>query len=56
VDLKAGQVSGLVDARNALYGIQGIGFTIFQAVDVVRHPLVQSIVTAYDAHTRARRG
>jgi len=56
VDLKAGQVSGLVDARNALYGIQGIGFTIFQAVDVVRHPLVQSIVTAYDAHTRTRRG
>ena len=56
VDLKAGQVSGLVDARNALYGIQGIAFTIFQAVDVVRHPLVQSIVTAYDAHTRTRRG
>ncbi len=56
VDLKAGQVSGLVDARNALYGIQGIGFTIFKAVDVVRHPLVQSIVTAYDAHTRTRRG
>jgi phosphate starvation-inducible PhoH-like protein len=56
VDLKAGQVSGLIDARNALYGIRGIGFTIFQAVDVVRHPLVQSIVTAYDAHTRDRRG
>jgi phosphate starvation-inducible PhoH-like protein len=56
VDLKAGQVSGLVDARNALYGIRGIGFTIFQAVDVVRHPLVQAIVTAYDAHTRDRRG
>jgi phosphate starvation-inducible PhoH-like protein len=56
VDLKAGQISGLVDARNALHGIQGIGFTIFQAVDVVRHPLVQSIVSAYDAHTRTRRG
>jgi phosphate starvation-inducible PhoH-like protein len=56
VDLRAGQVSGLVDARNALYGIQGIAFTIFQAVDVVRHPLVQSIVTAYDEHTRTRRG
>ena len=56
VDLKAGAVSGLVDARNVLYGIQGIGFTIFQAVDVVRHPLVQSIVTAYEAHTRTRRG
>lgn len=56
VDLKAGQTSGLVDARNVLYGIRGIGFTIFQAVDVVRHPLVQSIVTAYDAHNRSRRG
>jgi phosphate starvation-inducible protein PhoH and related proteins len=56
VDLKSGQTSGLVDARNVLYGIRGIGFTIFQAVDVVRHPLVQSIVTAYDAHNRTRRG
>ncbi|MFO0463747.1 MAG: hypothetical protein ACK5YU_06030 [Burkholderiales bacterium] len=46
----------MVDARNALDGIQGLGFTIFQAGDVVRHPLVQSIVTAYDAHTRTRRG
>jgi phosphate starvation-inducible PhoH-like protein len=55
VDLKAGQVSGLVDARNVLYGIRGIGFTIFQAADVVRHPLVQAIVTAYDAHQRSRR-
>jgi phosphate starvation-inducible protein PhoH and related proteins len=55
VDLKSGQVSGLVDARNVLYGIRGIGFTIFQAADVVRHPLVQAIVTAYDAHTRGRR-
>jgi len=56
VDLKFGQLSGLVDARNVLHGVQGIGFTIFQAVDVVRHPLVQSIVTAYDEHTRGRRG
>jgi phosphate starvation-inducible protein PhoH and related proteins len=56
IDLKSAQTSGLIDARNVLYGIRGIGFTIFQAVDVVRHPLVQSIVTAYDAHTRVRRG
>ena len=56
VDLKVGQVSGLVDARNVLHGVPGIGFTIFQTVDVVRHPLVQSIVTAYDAHTRGRHG
>jgi len=54
VDLKSAQPSGLVDARNVLYGVGGIGFTIFQAVDVVRHPLVQSIVSAYDVHTRGR--
>ncbi|MBL8521498.1 MAG: PhoH family protein [Betaproteobacteria bacterium] len=52
VDLKHGQVSGLIDARNVLNGLRGIGFTIFQADDVVRHPLVQAIVTAYEAHHR----
>ena len=56
MDLKKGQVSGLVDARNVLHGVRGIAFTIFQATDVVRHPLVQSIVTAYEAHNRVRRG
>ncbi len=55
VDLKIGQLSGLVDARNVLYGIPGIGFTIFQAADVVRHPIVQAIVSAYDEHTKTRR-
>ena len=55
VDLKHGTLSGLIDARNVLNGIRGIGFTIFQAGDVVRHPLVQSIVTAYEAHTRSHR-
>jgi phosphate starvation-inducible PhoH-like protein len=55
VDLKHGQLSGLIDARNVLNGIRGIAFTIFQANDVVRHPLVQSIVTAYEAHYRTRR-
>ena len=54
VDLKHGTTSGLVDARNVLHGIRGIAFTIFQANDVVRHPLVQSIVTAYEAHRRIR--
>jgi phosphate starvation-inducible protein PhoH and related proteins len=54
VDLKSAQPSGLVDARNVLYGVSGIGFTIFQAVDVVRHPMVQSIVTAYESHERGR--
>ena len=55
VDLKHGTTSGLIDARNVLHGIRGIGFTIFQSNDVVRHPLVQSIVTAYEAHHRSPR-
>ena len=55
VDLKHGTTSGLIDARNVLNGIRGIAFTIFQANDVVRHPLVQSIVTAYEAHHRSVR-
>jgi phosphate starvation-inducible PhoH-like protein len=55
VDLKHGTMSGLIDARNVLNGIRGIAFTIFQAGDVVRHPLVQAIVTAYEAHHRSVR-
>ena len=54
VDLKHGITSGLIDARNVLHGIRGIAFTIFQANDVVRHPLVQSIVTAYEANRKIR--
>jgi phosphate starvation-inducible protein PhoH and related proteins len=55
VDLRHGTQSGLIDARNVLNGVRGIGFTIFQAADVVRHPIVQSIVTAYEAHHRPTR-
>ena len=49
VDLPRGQLSGLRQATDVLKGIDGISFTIFNARDVVRHPLVQKIVTAYDA-------
>jgi phosphate starvation-inducible protein PhoH and related proteins len=48
IDLGHGKMSGLVDARNVLTEVRGIGFTVFQAEDVVRHPLVQEIVNAYD--------
>ncbi len=48
IDLARGQTSGLVDARNVLAEVRGIGFTIFQSEDVVRHPLVQAIVDAYE--------
>jgi phosphate starvation-inducible protein PhoH and related proteins len=53
IDLPAGVASGLVDAQQVLAGTPGIGFTLFNAADVVRHPLVARIVEAYDAD-RAR--
>ena len=49
VDLPPGVPSGLVDARQVLGGVAGIGFTEFTAADVVRHPLVARIVEAYEA-------
>ncbi len=49
VDLPRGQNSGLIHAAGVLGKVQGIGFTRFEAKDVVRHPLVQRIVEAYDA-------
>jgi phosphate starvation-inducible protein PhoH and related proteins len=50
VDLAKGQMSGLSDARNVLRGVRGIAITEFQSEDVVRHPLVQAIVDAYERH------
>lgn len=48
IDLPRHQVSGLRQIVPVLKDIDGISFTFFQAVDVVRHPLVQRIVEAYD--------
>jgi phosphate starvation-inducible PhoH-like protein len=48
VDLPMGQRSGLAEARELLQGIEGIAFCTFTEVDVVRHPLVQRIIVAYD--------
>ncbi|WP_148863451.1 PhoH family protein [Marinobacter fonticola] len=50
VDLPRGHHSGLVHAADVLRQVTGIGFTRFEARDVVRHPLVQRIVEAYDDH------
>ena len=50
IDLPRGAQSGLTHAGNILDGVDGIGFTYFANKDVVRHPLVQRIVQAYDAH------
>jgi phosphate starvation-inducible PhoH-like protein len=48
VDLPQGQRSGLAEARKLLSDIEGIAFCQFTEVDVVRHPLVQRIIVAYD--------
>jgi len=47
-DLPSGTVSGLVEAMRVLEGVEGIGFMQFTKSDVVRHPLVQSIIHAYE--------
>jgi phosphate starvation-inducible protein PhoH and related proteins len=48
VDLPAGKVSGLREAQHILRGIPGIRFITFTERDVVRHPLVQEIIAAYE--------
>ena len=48
IDLPRHQVSGLRQIVEVLKDIDGISFTFFQAADVVRHPLVQRIVEAYE--------
>ncbi len=45
--------SGLRDAIDVLKDVEGISFTFFTARDVVRHPLVQRIVRAYESHAEA---
>ena len=50
VDLPANQKSGLVQARTLLQGIKGIGLCSFTKADVVRHPLVQKIIHAYETN------
>lgn len=49
VDLPAGQLSGLRHAASILEGVSGVSMTHFRGEDVVRHPLVQRIVAAYEA-------
>jgi phosphate starvation-inducible PhoH-like protein len=48
IDLARGQKSGLVEAARILAGVRGIAFRHFTSADVVRHPLVQKIIDAYD--------
>ena len=53
IDLPNDRISGLVQARDVLKNVEGVNFVRFTDVDVVRHPIVQAIVRAYDAHTPA---
>ncbi len=52
VDLPSGKNSGLKEVLSILEGVKGIGHVHFEKSDVVRHPLVQKIVAAYEAHER----
>jgi phosphate starvation-inducible PhoH-like protein len=49
VDLPSAKQSGLRTVIHILRGVRGIAFTLFTSRDVVRHPLVQRIVQAYEA-------
>jgi phosphate starvation-inducible protein PhoH and related proteins len=51
-DLPAGRTSGLREALRLLSSVEGVAFTHFDAGDIVRHPLVQRIVLAYEAGER----
>jgi phosphate starvation-inducible PhoH-like protein len=48
IDLAKGQLSGLIEIQKILTNIKGIEFTQFKSDDVVRHPLVQKIINAYE--------
>lgn len=48
IDLPRGQQSGLRHSIGVLDGVEGISFTTFRSTDIVRHPIVQRIVDAYE--------
>jgi phosphate starvation-inducible PhoH-like protein len=48
IDLARGQKSGMVAVQRILADVRGIAFSAFKSDDVVRHPLVQRIVDAYE--------
>ena len=50
VDLPSGRMSGLLEVQRVLRGVEGIAFCQFSEVDVVRHPLVQEVVKAYEGY------
>jgi phosphate starvation-inducible PhoH-like protein len=55
VDLPTGRGSGLIEVQKVLRGVEGVSFCLFSEVDVVRHPLVQEVVRAYESYDAERR-
>ena len=53
IDLQKHQKSGLIEAQKVLKDIKGIAMTHFLSADVVRHPLVQKIVNAYEDYEKS---
>ena len=53
IDLARGQKSGLIEGERILSGVRGLAFVHFTSADVVRHPLVQKIIDAYERHDMA---
>jgi phosphate starvation-inducible PhoH-like protein len=54
IDLPPNQLSGLIEAAQVLEGVEGVAICRLSAADVVRHPLVQRLVTAYANRDAAR--
>ena len=50
IDLPSNKKSGLVEAQHALKSVEGVSMVQFSKRDVVRHPLVQRIISAYEEH------
>jgi len=55
IDLPSEKVSGLIEAEKILMNVEGIGFVRFSEIDVVRHPLVQDVIRAYNHQDRGKR-
>lgn len=53
VDLPEGKISGLIQIQHILKGIEGIRFIYFSERDVIRHPIVQEIIKAYERAEKA---
>jgi len=50
IDLPSGKRSGLQVVRDVLHDIDGVAFALLDSGDVVRHPIVQRIVEAYESY------